>query len=393
MMVPKDLPHGDLYRTVWRFGSVLALSLCVNLGQSSLTVHAAAPSSFEEVNNVRIYKSIAKSTVLIASSYHSPHHVTQASWKGFGSGVFVDGQGLIVTNAHVVDGTTKITVTLYDGKRFPAELVGSDPLTDVALIRAALPKGSSVPVHMGDSDKLEIGQKVSAIGHPFGLGYSFSTGIISGFGKLMETKQEVFQRAIQTTAPINPGNSGGPLVDSDGRVIGINSTILMEAQNISFAVPINTVKSIVAELQTSGRVVRPWLGVKGKFVTDELRNLIALPLVDGLLVLDVDEGSPAEKVGLRAGKLDVVIEGEPWVLGGDIIIAINEQTVKTNEQFAKAFHQLKADQPVELTIIRDGEISIQAVTLGERPLPHNTVQHPNLDVPLVVSRGIGFVPF
>jgi len=126
-------------------------------------------------------------------------------------------------------------------------------------------------------------------------------------------------------------------------------------------------------------------------IEDELNG--SLPLVEGLLVLDVEDNSPAEKTGLRAGNLNVVIEGEPWVLGGDIIIAINEQTVKTNEQFAKAFHQLKADQPVELTIIRDGEISIQAVTLGERPLPHNTVQHPNLDVPLVLSRGIGFVPF
>jgi S1-C subfamily serine protease len=356
-------------------------------------VQATAASIPEEINNIRVYKSIAKSTVLIDSAYHSPHHVTQASWKGFGSGVFVDGQGLIVTNAHVVDGTTKITVTLYDGKRFPAELVGSDPLTDVALIRVALPKGSAVPAHLGDSDKLEIGQKVSAIGHPFGLGYSFSTGIISGFGKLMDTKQEVFQRAIQTTAPINPGNSGGPLVDSDGRVIGINSTILMEAQNISFAVPINTVKSIVTELQNSGRVIRPWLGVKGKLVTDELRNLIALPLVDGLLVLDVDDGSPADKVGLRAGKLDVVIEGEPLVLGGDIITAVNEQTVRTNGQFAKVFHQLKADQPVELTIVRDGEIAIRTVMLGERPSPLNTAQHPSLDVPALVSQGIGFVPF
>ena len=264
-----------------------------------------------------------------------------------GSGVLIDEQGSIVTNAHVVDGAAKITVTLHDGTRLPAELIGSDPQSDVALLHVTLPKGQHTPAHLGDSDKLEIGQKVVAIGHPFGLGYAFSTGIVSGFGKLLETKQEVFQeRVIQTTTPFNPGNSGGPLVDSEDRVVGINSSILMGAQNIGFAIPINTVKSIVTELRTNGRVIRPWLGIKGKFVTDEVRNLIALPLVSGLLIIDVDDGSPAETIGLRAGELDVTIEGEPWVLGGDILVAVNGQDVKTSEQYAKVFRQLKADSPL-----------------------------------------------
>ncbi|UVT21642.1 MAG: trypsin-like peptidase domain-containing protein [Nitrospira sp.] len=278
------------YRRFWRSCNLLSLSLCLYLGLSSLPVQAATPTTPEELNNIRVYKHIARSTVLITSAYVSPHHVTQASWKGLGSGVLLDDQGVILTNAHVVDGTAKITVTLHDGKRLPAELVGSDPLTDVALLRVAMPKGFAIAAQLGDSDKLEIGQKVLAIGHPFGLGYAFSTGIVSGFGKVMGTRQENFQQTIQTTAPINPGNSGGPLVDSDGRVIGINASVMLEAQNISFAIPINTVKSIIADLRAHGRVIRPWLGVKGKFVTDELRNLFALPLVDGLLVLDTDDG-------------------------------------------------------------------------------------------------------
>jgi len=381
------------YLRLRRFVGIMALGLCAHLSQFCLPGQAAAPSIPEEVNNVLAYKSIAKSTVLITSAYHSPHHVTQASWKGLGAGVLIDEQGTIVTNAHVVDGTTKITVTLHDGSRLPAELVGSDPLTDLALIRVVLPKGSAIPAHLGDSDKLEIGQKVLAVGHPFGLGYSFSTGIVSGFGPFMESKQEVFQRAIQTTAPINPGNSGGPLVGSDGRVVGINSMVLMEAQNISFAIPINTVKSIIDELRTSGRVIRPWLGVKGKFVTDELRNLIALPLVDGLLVLEVDEGSPADKVGLRGGKLDVVIEGEPWVLGGDIITAINDQSVRTQEQLVRLFHQLRTEQAVELRIVRDGDYSTRLVVLGERPAPPTPTQHPNVGMPPMMSQGMAFVPF
>ncbi|UVT15097.1 MAG: PDZ domain-containing protein [Nitrospira sp.] len=209
----------------------------------------------------------------------------------------------------------------------------------------------------------------------------------------MGTKQENFQQAIQTTVPINPGNSGGPLVDSDGRVIGIKANVMLEAQNISFAIPINTVKSLVADLRAHGRVIRPWLGVKGKFVTDELRNLFALPLVDGLLVLDIDDGSPAEKLGLRAGKLDVVIGGEPWVLGGDIIVAINDQTLHTREQFVKVFHQLQAAQSVELTIMRGGGSSTRTVTLGERPSPPSPAPRPNLDMPPTLFQEMGVVPF
>lgn len=392
-MIPELSTWIESGRRFFRSGGIVALSLCAHLGQPSPPVQAAAPAIPDEVNNIRVYKHIARSTVLIASAYTSRHHATHASWKGLGSGVLIDDQGSIVTNSHVVDGTAKITVTLHDGKQLPAELVGSDPQTDVALIRVALPKGSAVPAQLGNSDKLEIGQKVLAIGHPFGLGFAFSTGIISGFGKLRDTEQESFQHFVQTTAPINPGNSGGPLIDSDGRVIGINATIMMEAQNISFAIPINTVKSIIAELRINGHIIRPWLGVKGKFVTDELRNLIALPLVEGLLVLDVEDNSPAEKTGLRAGNLNVVIEGEPWVLGGDIIIAINEQPVRTNEQFRKVFHLLKAEQSVDLTIMREGEFSMRTVTLEERPSPLMQVQHSNLDRSPVVLQWMGYVPF
>jgi len=355
---------------------------------------AAALVTQEEVNSVRVYKQMAKSTVLVASAYVSSHHITQASGKGLGSGILIDEAGAIVTNAHVVAGAAKITVTLHDGTRLPAELIGSDPQTDVALLQVTLPKGQHVPAPLGDSDKLEIGQKVVAIGHPFGLGYAFSTGIVSGFGKLFETKQEVFQeRVIQTTTPFNPGNSGGPLVDSEDRVVGINSAILLGAQNIGFAIPINTVKSILAELRAHGRVVRPWLGIKGKFVTDELRNLIALPLVDGLLIIDVEDGSPAAEIGLSAGELDVTIEGEPWVLGGDIIVGINGQDVKNSEQYAKVFRQLKAKQAVTLKLYRDGEAHTLDVTLGERPLPPGPPQRPKIEVPPIVPQGLEFVPF
>jgi S1-C subfamily serine protease len=355
---------------------------------------AAALVTPEEVNSVRVYKQMAKSTVLVASAYVSPHHITEGLGKGLGSGILIDEAGTIVTNAHVVAGAVKITVTLHDGTRVPAELIGNDPQTDVALLQVRLPKGPYVPAPLGDSDKLEIGQKVVAIGHPFGLGYAFSTGVVSGFGKLFETKQEVFQeRVIQTTAPFNPGNSGGPLVDSEDRVVGINSAILLGAQNIGFAIPINAIKAILPELRAHGRVIRPWLGIKGKFVTDELRTLMALPLVDGLLIVDVEDGSPAAESGLRAGELDVTIEGEPWVLGGDIIVSINGQEVKTGEQYLKVFRQLKAKQAVTLRLYRDGEAQTLDLTLGERPLPPGPPQRPKIEVPPVIPQGLGVVPF
>jgi hypothetical protein len=220
----------------------------------------------------------------------------------------------------VVDGAAKISVMFHDGTRVPAELIGSDRETDRALLHVVLPKGPHNHAQLGDSDKLEVGQKVLAIGHPFGLAYALANVVISGLGKLAETNQDVsHERIIQTTAPINPGNSGGPLMDSADQVIGINTVILMDAENIAFVIPINTVKSIVTALQGSSRVIRPWLDVKGKFVTEELRNLMALPLFSGLLIMDVDDGSPAEKIGLQAGQLSVTIEGEPWVLGVDIL--------------------------------------------------------------------------
>ena len=378
----------------WFLRSWLVACLVLTVWMGIPRLLSAALVTPEEMNSVRVYKQLAKATVLVSSAYVSAHHIAQASGKGLGSGVLIDEQGSIVTNAHVVDGAANITVTLYDGARLPAELIGSDPQSDVALLHVTLPKGPHTPAQLGDSDKLEIGQKVLAIGHPFGLGYAFSTGIVSGFGKLFESKQEVFQeRVIQTTTPINPGNSGGPLVDSEDRVVGINSGVLMGAQNIGFAIPINTVKAIITELRTNGRVVRPWLGIKGKFVTDEVRNLIALPLVSGLLIIDVEEGSPAQTIGLRAGNLDVTIEGEPWILGGDILVAVDGQDVKSSEQYAKVLRPLKAKQSIDVTVFRDGTRRTLTVTLGERPTPSNPSQHPKIEVPPVVPQGMDFAPF
>jgi S1-C subfamily serine protease len=177
---------------------------------------------------------------------------------------------------------------------------------------------------------------------------------------------------IQTSAAINPGNSGGPLVDKEGQVIGINMAIMTGGQNIGFAIPINTAKAVLTELRLHGRVVRPWLGITGKLVGDPVINLFAVPLAKGILVAHLDEGSPAQKAGLRAGTLNVVIEGEPWVLGGDIVLAVNGLDITTMEQYAAMLKTLEIGQSVTLKLFRNGDYQDLTATIDEHPQPEAT---------------------
>lgn len=349
----------------------VGLALAFALGSASppsFEVHATSP---DEDLTVQVYKKIAPATVFITSSYLTKEHLPNVGNTGIGSGILLDRQGSVLTNSHVVQGATKITVILHDNTRLPADLLGLDPVTDLALLHIALPKGHPALAQLGDSDNLEIGQKVLAIGHPYGLGYALTTGVISGFGRTPDIGSgEVFHdRVIQTSAAINPGSSGGPLVDLDGQVVGINTSLLLGAQNIGFAIPINTVKQVVTELRKSGRVIRPWLGFIGKVVTDEVMGLFCLPLRHGFLIQDVARGSPADKAGLQAGKLNIMIEGEPWVFGGDIIQAIDGMDIKTPAQFSEVFQRLKVGQTIQLNILRQGSALTMRVTLEERPGP------------------------
>jgi S1-C subfamily serine protease len=328
---------------------------------------AAQAKEANQENTVRIYKKVAPATVFIKTALVAEHLIGRMD-SGIGSGVLLDVQGFILTNAHVVDGAAKILVTLHDGSRMAATLVGTDPVTDLALLQVALPKGHRTTVKLGDSDHVEIGQEVVAIGHPFGLGYALTTGVVSGFGTPPEPRATFHERVIQTSAAINPGNSGGPLVDAEGRVIGINTAILAGGQNIGFAIPINTAKTLMAELRTHGHVIRPWLGITGKMLSEEVIDLFAVPLSKGLLVVHIDDDSPAQKAGLRAGALNVTIEGEPWVLGGDILVAVNGLEVTTIEQYTKVFKALKVGQTITLRLLRNGANQDITVTLGELPL-------------------------
>ena len=281
-----------------------------------------------------------------------------------GSGVIIDRDGQVLTNAHVVDGAASLLITLDSGARTPARLVGMDTVTDLALLR--IDTSSPLPVaRLGDSAALRVGDEVVAIGNPMGLEQTMTRGIVSGLNRMLPGLSE--QPMIQTDAPINPGNSGGPLVDRCGAVVGINTFISEEANSIGFALPINAGKSILRDLRETGRVVRPWLGLQGREVDTQLMTVLKLPLSPGYLVEVVYDGSPADRVGVRGGSLSVVVQGEEYLVGGDILTTIDSTPIRTHEDYLAKVKSLKPGQRTRITIIRDGQRREFSLTVGERP--------------------------
>jgi serine protease Do len=281
-----------------------------------------------------------------------------------GSGVIIDRDGQILTNAHVVDGATALTVTLDSGSKVPARVLGLDPVLDVALIRAESP--APLPVaRLGDSTTIKVGDEVVAIGNPIGLDQTMTRGIVSGLNRLLPGVSD--EAMIQTDAPINPGNSGGPLVDRCAQVIGINTLISEDAQSIGFAVPINAARLVVRELREAGRVIRPWLGMQGRAVDAALGSVVRMPITPGYLVEVVFDGSPAAEAGVRGGNLAVVVQGEEYLLGGDILTAIQGAPVRTHQDYVARVRTLRPGQRVKATLMRDGQTRELTLTVGERP--------------------------
>ena len=289
-----------------------------------------------------------------------------------GSGFILDGSGEILTNAHVVDGATGISVTLDSGDRVDARILGLDPVLDLALLKVDADQRLPT-VTLGDSEKLKVGEEVIAIGNPLGLDQTMTRGIVSGTNRMLpEGPGSVDEPMIQTDAAINPGNSGGPLMDRCGRVIGINTLISEEAQNIGFAIPINVAKSVLRELREKGRVVRPWIGIQGRMVAPSLLTLLRAPLVPGFLIEVVEDGSPAERAGLHGGHLSVAVQGEEFLVGGDILTAVGGRPIKDDDNFRAATKSLKPGQQVRLTVFRDGVTREVTLAVVERPrLPYD----------------------
>jgi len=308
---------------------------------------------------------------------------TQQVEAGTGSGFVIDKKGHIVTNNHVVADATEVDVTFSDGRVATAKIVGTDSYADLAVIQVDVPESWLVPVELGDSDAVKVGQRVVAIGNPFGLQGSLTLGIVSALGRTLPSDRQatqdtgIFQnpQIIQTDAAINPGNSGGPLLDIQGRVIGVNAAIrtdngIRANSGVGFAIPSNTVKRVAPQLIEKGSVSYPYLGVSvdRNFTTPELASALKLPVDHGVLVASVTAGGPADQAGVRGGDNQARVRGVPVQTGGDIILAIDNHEVRDfDAMITYLTNNTEVGQTVTLTILRDGkEIQIN-VKLGERP--------------------------
>jgi len=281
-----------------------------------------------------------------------------------GSGLIIDKGGEVLTNAHVVDGAASLSVTLDSGAKVGGRVLGLDPVLDIALV--LLDAAAPLPAaHLGDSAGVRVGDDVVAIGNPIGLDQTMTRGIVSGLNRTLPGVAD--SPMIQTDAPINPGNSGGPLVDRCGRVIGINTLISEDAQSIAFAIPINAARAVLRDLRESGRVARPWLGMQGREIDGSLASVVRLPITPGYLVEVVYDGSPAEQAGVRGGTLAVVVQGEEYLLGGDILTAIQGAPVRTHQDYVNAVRRLRPGQRVKVTVMREGHSRDFTLTVAERP--------------------------
>ena len=290
--------------------------------------------------------------------------------EGAGSGFVMDTRGYILTNNHVIENAQAIEVTLGDGLRFPAKLVGTDVRDDVALIKIDPGEHKLTALPIGDSSTLQVGQHVLAIGNPFGFQSTLTTGVVSALGRTVQTSDQSFiDGAIQTDAAINHGNSGGPLLNSHGEVIGINSAIYSTSgttAGIGFAIPINTAKRIANELITEGRVREVYLGIQAIEFDQGFAQALGLPVDQGLLIEDVYQGGPAARAGLRGGDRVVIAGMRRIEIGGDVITAVDGQKIASQLDMAVALDKDRPGDSVTLEIYRGGQKMDVPLTLGEQ---------------------------
>lgn len=325
----------------------------------------------DEAINVRIYREASPAVAnILTKATEYDFFMDPVPVEGAGSGFVIDPKGYILTNYHVVAGAQTIEVILGDKSRFPAKFIGADQRNDVALIKID-PKGKQlIALTLGDSSKLQVGQKVLAIGDPFGFQSTLTTGVVSALGRTVQTSETTFiDAAIQTDASINRGNSGGPLIDTHGEVIGINSAIYTPsgtAAGIGFAIPINTAKLIANDLITEGKVRRAYLGVQTIPVAGWLAEALDLPVQEGLLVEETTKGSPAAAAGIRGGDRAAQAGMRRIMIGGDVIVGIDGQKVANQFDINVVLNRKRPGDTVTVTVYRGAKKLDIAVKLGER---------------------------
>jgi len=322
---------------------------------------------------IRVYREVSPAVVNITSTavvYDFFFNVIPQ--RGSGSGFIIDEGGHIITNSHVVEDARRLEVTLASGRKVPGVLVGRDPFNDLAVIKVDVPDEPLHVVRLGDSDQLRVGQMAIAIGNPFGLDRTVTSGVVSSLNRTLRTDGDrEIRGVIQTDAAINPGNSGGPLLNSRGEVVGINTAIFSPSGGsvgIGFAIPVNRAKRIVPELIAKGRVSHPWLGISGLTVTPEISQALNLPVEMGVLVVRVTRRSPAALAGIRGGERRVPIGNTIIWVGGDVLVGVDGREVTGMQDLIAYLEDQKGvGETVELEVLRDGLRIMVTATLGERP--------------------------
>src|ERR1700728_3940035 len=337
---------------------------------AQVEITEAAPNESldgEEQNNISVYKKNIPSVVNVTSRAMTfDFFYGLVPQEGQGSGFVIDKDGHILTNYHVIENARQVEVTMHNRKKYKATVVGTDPAHDLAVIQISAP--DLVPAVLGDSRNLQVGQKVYAIGNPFGLAGTMTRGIVSSIRPVREPNGAMIDEAIQTDAAINPGNSGGPLMNWHGEVIGINTMILSSVgQNagIGFAIPINTAKAVLNDLMTLGRVRRPALGVRSIPIDTELADAMGLPVDYGVLIVQVTPGGSADQAGLHGGTERAYLGNIPIMLGGDLIIAIDGEKIEDEQDLSEIMNNHRAGDTVKITIYRNKKKMDVNVPLAE----------------------------
>ena len=333
----------------------------------------AAQLAPDEEANVRIYREAAPAVAnIVTRTVEYDFFYGPVPSEGAGSGFVIDAQGHILTNYHVVAGAQQIDVILGDRSQYPAKVIGGDARADIALLKID-PKGKTIKaLPLGDSRTLQVGQRVLAIGNPFGFQSTLTTGVVSALGRTVRTSETTFiDEAIQTDAAINRGNSGGPLLNSSGQVVGINSAIFTPSPEgapavIGFAIPINTAKRIVQDLLTVGRVRRAILGVEGRPLWPQLVEFLDLPVEEGILVERVIPGGPAARAGIRGGDRPVLAGLRQILVGGDVLVAIDGQKISNQLDMNLLLNRKRPGETITATIYRGKRKMDVSVTLGEQ---------------------------
>jgi S1-C subfamily serine protease len=363
-------------------GAAVGIGAAVSSGDDTRTVVSTVTSSPPPAASFsasetgaksvqRIYQETAPGVVQVTSTSAVSDSSRFTPQSSLGSGFVVDRDGYIVTNYHVIQDAQEIKVNFSGDDRVPAKIVGSDPSTDLAVLKIDAQARALTPLPLGNSEAVRVGDAVVAIGNPFGLERSVTAGIVSALQRdLTAPNGFTIDKVIQTDAPINRGNSGGPLLNAQGEVIGVNSQIESETGGnvgIGFAVPVNTVREVVAQIKQTGRVEHAYLGIHMQEITADLGDMIKLPVDKGVLIAAVVDGSPAAKAGLEGGDEQVIVDGTSYVLGGDIVTQVDGEAVTSPDDLRAVIMERDPGDSIRLDIQRGDSERTVSVTLGQQP--------------------------